>query len=52
MSHHHHDDHRHVGPFKKIKFGTNGDDAIPGSNHSDIILGFGGNDTIAAAPRQ
>ncbi|MHC2382917.1 calcium-binding protein [Bradyrhizobium liaoningense] len=48
MSHHHHDDHRHVGPFKKIKFGTNGDDAIPGSNHSDIILGFGGNDTIVA----
>jgi RTX calcium-binding nonapeptide repeat (4 copies) len=48
MSHDHHDNHRHVGPFGKTKFGTNGDDSISGSDRSDIIFGFRGNDSILA----
>jgi RTX calcium-binding nonapeptide repeat (4 copies) len=48
MSHDHHDNHRHIGPFGKFKFGTNGDDSILGSERSDVIFGFRGNDSILA----
>ncbi|MGQ0680782.1 hypothetical protein [Bradyrhizobium sp.] len=48
MSHDHHSNYRHNGPFGKTKFGTNADDTILGSDHSDIIFGLRGNDTILA----
>ena len=40
--------HHHVGPFGKKIFGTNGDDDIFGSHHSDTIFGFRGDDAIFA----
>ena len=40
--------HHHVGPFGKKIFGTNGDDDIFGSRHSETIFGFRGDDAIFA----
>jgi hemolysin type calcium-binding protein len=40
--------YRFGGFLKKNIFGTNGDDVIFGSEHSDTIFGFRGGDTISA----
>ena len=48
MSRDQHGNYYPIGPFKKIKLGTNGDDTITGSDYSDIIFGFRGNDAIFA----
>ena len=52
---HHHDKHNegrhhHAGPFGKKIFGTNGDDDLLGSHHSETIFGFRGDDVIFAGP--
>ena len=42
--------HHHANLFGKKIFGTNGDDDILGSHHSETIFGFRGDDVIFSGP--
>jgi hypothetical protein len=42
--------HHHASLFGKKIFGTNGDDDILGSHHSETIFGFRGDDVIFSGP--